>query len=656
MTCGSCNAALEPEARFCPSCGHAIAPTEPSANHHLPSAQTASMVGREVGGRYRILAKLGEGGMGAVFRAEQISLKRKVALKVLRPELSADPGLVRRFNAEAELAAKLNHPNTVTLFDFGQDDDGSLYIAMEFVEGTSLRDVLVRSGPLPAGRLIDICAQVCGSLTDAHGVGIVHRDLKPDNVMLSTRGGVDDVVTVLDFGIAKLRDERSDGTSIPMTQQGDLLGTPQYMAPEQIRAEPVDGRTDVYALGAMMYEMVTGRLPFEGPTLMSILSKHLTEAPVPPIERRRDLGISPALSGLIVECMSKQPDQRPESMQVLGGRLATLKAQLADGGAARPVSMPVPRYHSRPPGVPQTTPADGHAPRTPAPAPMPAPMPMTPVPHTNAPHAQVPATHTPVAVRGGGGGGSKAWVWVVMAVVVAGGSAAGVYAWQSSRAGDETETAEAAVAGNGNETDNGNGNEVANAVANGAPGEELDNVAQVTGDFSTHPTRTIFEDGGDEPAGTPGFGSQPAAVDGAYVNPQYGYSIELPPGFTGLTDPNNPGMMTASGTVRGKMAMVVALALPIDPSLLGDDGLREAANNIASGFNGSVVKVEKKRIGDERLYSGIYDTPQGMRMQVVLYPGKGQILAVAFGTPKDAFRATAKTRDDLFESRVGVPR
>ncbi len=322
-------------------------------------AGSSGFIGRVVAGRYRILAKLGEGGMGSVYRAEQISLKRTVALKLLRSELSAEPGMVRRFNAEAELAAKLSHPNTVTLFDFGQDEDGSLFIAMEYLEGRSLREVLTREGPLSPGRALTISEQLCASLADAHSRGIVHRDLKPDNVMLVQRGRMTDVARVLDFGIAKLRDEQSDGANRPMTRAGDLLGTPQYMAPEQIRGETVDARTDIYALGAMLYEMVTGRLPFEGPTLMSILSKHLTEMPVPPRDRRPDLRISPSLNQLVMDALDKDPARRPASMDAFADRLARLVVEVdprseARAGAVGAAGFPPPPAlsDSPPPGVP----------------------------------------------------------------------------------------------------------------------------------------------------------------------------------------------------------------------------------------------------------------------------------------------------------------
>jgi serine/threonine protein kinase len=342
--------------------------------------------------------------MGTVYRAEQISLKRIVALKVLRAELSAEPGLVRRFNAEAELAARLSHPNTVTLFDFGQDADGSLFIAMECLEGRSLREVLSREGPLAAGRALAICEQLCASLADAHGHGIIHRDLKPDNVMLLQRGRLSDVVRVLDFGIAKLRDEQGDVSNRPMTRAGDLLGTPQYMAPEQIRGETVDARTDVYALGAMLYEMVTGRLPFEGPSLMAILSRHLTEMPVPPRERRPDLRLTPSLSHLVMEALDKDPARRPPSMDAFADRLARLVLEVGPspdqmagsgfpGGGGQLPAPALPLPDSPPPGVPLLrTPLPG---AIQSPVGMPGPAPEAPAPFGSPPYSPPPYSSPP---------------------------------------------------------------------------------------------------------------------------------------------------------------------------------------------------------------------------------------------------------------------
>jgi serine/threonine protein kinase len=472
VNCAKCKGALATDSRFCGTCGHAVLSTETAATGFSGPAPLPELVGREIAGRYRMLAKLGEGGMGAVYRAEQISLKRKVAVKLLRPELSSEPGLVRRFNAEAELAAKLNHPNTVNIYDFGQDADGTLFIAMEYVEGQSLRQVLAAGGAMPPARALSIVGQIASSLADAHGHGIVHRDLKPDNVMLTERGKQRDVVRVLDFGIAKLRDD-GKGVEQAMTRAGDLVGTPQYMAPEQIRAEAVDGRTDVYAVGAMLYEMLTGRLPFEGPTLMAILSKHLTETAEPPSRRRPDLAIAPALDQLVLETLAKEPAERTASMERLAERvtetcvalgiqpgfsqvMGAATGAMANATAPAPTPPPsqagmppgpppgapiTPGRPMRPPGVPHTYPpgmmmAEPPPPPPPAhaapvspyappgyvgPAPLPTSTPPPPLPVTPAP---APAYHAPRVAAPAKK--SNALVWGLVAFAL-GGVGLGIY-------------------------------------------------------------------------------------------------------------------------------------------------------------------------------------------------------------------------------------
>ncbi|MEO8846673.1 MAG: serine/threonine-protein kinase [Kofleriaceae bacterium] len=345
--CPHCQAALAPDARFCPSCGKAAQATTPEPAASGPLRAQNEMIGREIAGRFRILALLGEGGMGAVYRGEQLSLRRAVAIKVLRPEMSANQMLLARFSAEAQAVAKLDHPNTVKVYDFGQDSDGSLFIAMELIDGKPLRSVIGAAGPLPPARAFNIALQVAASLVDAHAANIVHRDLKPDNVMLVDKGRQKDVVRVLDFGIAKLRDD-SRATQQAMTQAGDMLGTPQYMAPEQIKGEAIDGRTDVYALGCMLYEMVTARLPFEAPSIMAMLSKHLMEMPLPPSQRRPDLAIAPAIDHVVMAALQKAPGARPANMEHYAEMLAAVLAQLPPDSKAMtapqqptPAAMPV---------------------------------------------------------------------------------------------------------------------------------------------------------------------------------------------------------------------------------------------------------------------------------------------------------------------------
>ncbi|MBA3541177.1 MAG: protein kinase [Deltaproteobacteria bacterium] len=367
MICPHCSSEVVNDARFCGACGKASSSTETQSTP-LPAGDVyAAMIGREIAGRYRITKKLGEGGMGAVFRAEQISLKRACAVKLLRPGLAGNQAMLRRFNAEAEAVAKLSHPNTVNIYDFGQDTDGTLFIAMEYVEGKSLREVIQETGPLPVGRALAIASQIAASLTDAHLNSIVHRDLKPDNVMLSERGRHKDVVRVLDFGIAKLRDESRSGLNA-MTQAGDMLGTPQYMAPEQIRGEAIDGRADVYALGCLMYEMLTGRMAFEAPTIMAMLSKHLVEEVEAPSKRRPDLNLSPAVDQLVLAALIKDPARRPATMELFGEQITALYQTLpadARSGASSVMSTPM----SAVMGVPSPTPSTaGFAPTMPPPS------------------------------------------------------------------------------------------------------------------------------------------------------------------------------------------------------------------------------------------------------------------------------------------------
>ena len=428
MTCPHCNAQLAPDARFCPTCGKAAQATTPEPAASGPLRQQSDMIGREILGRFRILAMLGEGGMGAVYRGEQMSLKRAVAIKVLKPELSANQMLLRRFSAEAAAVAKLDHPNTVKVYDFGQDADGSLFIAMELIDGKPLRQVIGAAGPLPPVRAFNIALQVAASLVDAHASSIVHRDLKPDNVMLIDKGKQRDIVRVLDFGIAKLRDD-SRATQQAMTQAGDMLGTPQYMAPEQIKGEAIDGRTDIYALGCMIYEMVTARLPFEAPTIMAMLSKHLVEMPPPPSQRRPDLQISPAIDHVVMAAIQKEPSARPANMEQYAEMLAGVLAQLPPDPSWQQPShvMGVVHHHHTPGPQPVVAPAGPSAPlavaatmgqqvATPAPTPPPA---GYAAPYSPHPMAQA---YGPPPAR------SRLPLYLVLGAIALGGAGVGVWA------------------------------------------------------------------------------------------------------------------------------------------------------------------------------------------------------------------------------------
>ncbi|MFS8065886.1 MAG: serine/threonine-protein kinase [Byssovorax sp.] len=273
------------------------------------------LIGLVVADRYRIIEAIGRGGMGVVYRVEHVQIGKLLAMKLLRGELTRNPEVVRRFKREALTVSRLQCPNTVQVFDFGVEG-GLTYLVMELVHGENLARVLQAQGPMPASRLGKIVIQMCSSLAEAHRKGIVHRDIKPDNVMLLSAEGGAEVVKVLDFGLAKLRE--AEGLN-EITSSGTLLGTPYYMAPEQVRGEEVDQRSDVYAIGALMYRCLTGHHPFSGAP-MTVLSKHLNEIPIPPSERAPHLGIPLAMSRLVMRALSKDPGdrfQRVEDLQSL---------------------------------------------------------------------------------------------------------------------------------------------------------------------------------------------------------------------------------------------------------------------------------------------------------------------------------------------------
>ncbi|MGN6107459.1 MAG: protein kinase domain-containing protein, partial [Kofleriaceae bacterium] len=284
----------------------ATAPQDPEAEPEL--------IGAEVDGRYRVIELIGEGGMGKVYLAEHVEIGKRVALKVLHPSYSRMPDLVERFRREARAASKIGHPNIVDVTDSGTTADGSVYFVMEYLEGVELGSVIEREGAIDVARALRIASQICRALAAAHAQGIVHRDLKPENIFLITRDGAADVVKVLDFGIAKTT-EAEAARERRLTSPGMAMGTPEYMAPEQAAGRPADARCDVYALGAIMYEMVTGTPPYSGDNFMEILTKKATVDPPPPQVVRRDLPSQ--VSDLVMASMARSPDARPQTMETL---------------------------------------------------------------------------------------------------------------------------------------------------------------------------------------------------------------------------------------------------------------------------------------------------------------------------------------------------
>jgi serine/threonine-protein kinase len=359
-----------------PSPKDALAAAEIPAVGKAP--ETDPLIGRVISDRFRIVAPIARGGMGVVYKAEQAPLGRLVAIKILslKHDETKDPEFRKRFFLEAATVAKLTHPNTVTVFDYGQDHGGLYYIAMELVNGRTLKKALAAEGPFPPPRAVHIAKQICRSLREAHRLGVIHRDMKPGNVMLVDRDG-EDHVKVLDFGLVKQVDNNPDED---LTQAGVFMGSPKYMAPEQIQGEAVDGRTDIYAVGVVLYEMLTGRVPFQHDNQMQILTAHIRD-PVPPMTTPAGVPpIPPELQAIVFKCLEKKPENRYGDMEAL---LHALKSVGLDGGVISSSSKEIDLSLSTSAGTPVSgvhtmgaagtsgaaAPATAHSPTTLAPPP-----------------------------------------------------------------------------------------------------------------------------------------------------------------------------------------------------------------------------------------------------------------------------------------------
>jgi serine/threonine-protein kinase len=269
-------------------------------------------LGQVLNNRFKIESKIGEGGFGAVYRGVQLATGRKVALKLLHPDMTKDDNLVARFRREGMVLCNLRDAHTITTYDFDQTPSGTLYIAMELLEGKSLHQVFHEEAPLEWKRVFKILTEMCSSLAEAHAQGIVHRDLKPENIYLEARPGNPEFVKILDFGIAKvMRGETIDPQSPQLTATGQTLGTLEYMSPEQLMGKALDGRSDVYALGVLAYEMITGRLPFpdaKGPA--GLITAQLKQTPIPPSQACPQANLPRAADRAILKCLEKDKANR----------------------------------------------------------------------------------------------------------------------------------------------------------------------------------------------------------------------------------------------------------------------------------------------------------------------------------------------------------
>jgi len=301
-TCPKCGTEYRDATTLCPADGVALEKTGDS------------LLGKTLAGKYRIEDRLSEGGMGTVYRGTHVLMDKTVAVKVLRPSLAADEKIVARFSREARAASRISHPHALSVTDFGEAEDGVVFLVMEYLDGKTLKEIIREEGPMAVPRAVEILRQIGGALEAAHTQGVVHRDLKSDNIMLLSSSGTD-YAKVLDFGIAKIKE--ADGAYDPALTAPDLvIGTPQYMSPEQCSQSPdIDARSDIYSLGVILYELLVGHVPFTGESPTAIMLKHLQEPAPSVLDERSDA--PPAVARVVARALEKRPEDRYQTVAEL---------------------------------------------------------------------------------------------------------------------------------------------------------------------------------------------------------------------------------------------------------------------------------------------------------------------------------------------------
>ena len=322
--CPVCSTEYPDDVRFCPNDGQTLRSSAPGQD----------LVGQVLADRYHVLKKLGEGGMGRVYLAEHVKMGRKSAIKVLNPTMVYDPDAVARFNREAANASRITHPNVCAIYDFGETPEGLIYLAMEFIEGEPLTDLLAREGALPPRRAALVCTQVADALQAAHDLGIVHRDLKPDNIMLTRGRDGSDVVKVVDFGIAKAV---GGDDSQKVTKTGLVIGTPEFMSPEQLAGDKLDGRSDIYSLALVLFKMVTGKLPFEASTVQETMIQRLTDEPLTLAAARPDLRFPSGFQETLDAGLTRSPVDRYQTAAKFANDIASVVGLQRSAGLAAPL-------------------------------------------------------------------------------------------------------------------------------------------------------------------------------------------------------------------------------------------------------------------------------------------------------------------------------
>jgi len=316
--CPQCHGTY-PAGQFCPKDGTRLVPDDGRSDATPPPDP---LIGQVVADRFRVVSQLGVGGMGTVYEAEHCFIKKRVALKLLRPEITSSPDALTRFQREALAASTIGHENIVTIDDFGRLADGQVYLTMEYLDGFPLNQV-IRADVMPVEQILEVMLQTCHGLAAAHAKGIIHRDMKPENIFLVDQGRK---VKILDFGIAKVT--RGDANDTNLTKTGAIFGTPNYMAPEQALGKKVDHRADVYAMGIILYELLAGVVPFRSDSFLAILTQHVTKPPRPPSELANGRNVPRELEQIALKAISKEPDARYQDMGQIVGALLEARATL----------------------------------------------------------------------------------------------------------------------------------------------------------------------------------------------------------------------------------------------------------------------------------------------------------------------------------------